>query len=267
MGGHAVGVDPAGPRPRRALRPLRARRRPVRDAPGSMRGPTTSAATAGRAGAAATSSAGRSSTTTSPNGWRPSAVAAGGRPVVLYGHSMGGLVAAGYLLSDRPKPDLAVLASPGLDSALPGWKKTVSRRLAEGHPDARRSRTASTARRSRATRRSARRPPPIRSARRPARPASAPRAWPSRHAFGLLRPAASASRRWSCTASTTAWSRSAASEVLEGAPGVERRTYPRPPPRAPQRTRRPRDHRRRDRLAESPRPDHRVKRCHNAGPG
>ena len=51
---------------------------------------------------------------------------AGGRPVVLYGHSMGGLVVAGYLLSDRPKPDLAVLASPGLDSTLAGWKKRLA---------------------------------------------------------------------------------------------------------------------------------------------
>jgi alpha-beta hydrolase superfamily lysophospholipase len=52
---------------------------------------------------------------------------AAGRPVVLWGHSVGGLVAAGYLLSDRPKPDLAVLTSPALDSALPGWKKAVAR--------------------------------------------------------------------------------------------------------------------------------------------
>ena len=51
---------------------------------------------------------------------------AGGRPVVIYGHSMGGLVVAGYLLSDRPKPDLAVLASPGLDSTLAGWKKRLA---------------------------------------------------------------------------------------------------------------------------------------------
>ena len=59
---------------------------------------------------------------------------AGGRPVAIYGHSMGGLVVAGYLLSDRPKPDLAVLGSPGLDSALPGWKKNVARLLARFAP-------------------------------------------------------------------------------------------------------------------------------------
>ena len=59
---------------------------------------------------------------------------AGGRPVAIYGHSMGGLVVAGYLLSDRTKPDLAVLGSPGLDSALPGWKKNVARLLARFAP-------------------------------------------------------------------------------------------------------------------------------------
>lgn len=47
---------------------------------------------------------------------------AGGRPVVVYAHSMGGLIAAGYLLSDRPRPDLTVLSAPGLDSTLARWK-------------------------------------------------------------------------------------------------------------------------------------------------
>jgi alpha-beta hydrolase superfamily lysophospholipase len=52
--------------------------------------------------------------------------AADGRPLVLYGHSMGGLIVLGYLLTDRPKPDLVVLTSPGLDSTLPAWKKALA---------------------------------------------------------------------------------------------------------------------------------------------
>jgi alpha-beta hydrolase superfamily lysophospholipase len=56
--------------------------------------------------------------------------------VVLYAHSLGGLIAAGYLLSDRPKPDLAVLSSPALDSTLPGWKKRIAAGLARVAPTA-----------------------------------------------------------------------------------------------------------------------------------
>ena len=51
---------------------------------------------------------------------------AGGRPVVVYGHSVGGLISAGYLLTDLPKPDFAILSSPALDSTLPGWKKRLA---------------------------------------------------------------------------------------------------------------------------------------------
>ncbi len=52
--------------------------------------------------------------------------ASGGRPVALYGHSLGGLIVASYCLSARPKPDLVVLSSPGLDSTLPGWQKAIA---------------------------------------------------------------------------------------------------------------------------------------------
>jgi len=57
-----------------------------------------------------------------------------GRPVVLYGHSLGGLIVAGYLLTDRPAPDLAVLTSPALDSTLPTWKKRLAPILARVLP-------------------------------------------------------------------------------------------------------------------------------------
>ncbi len=54
---------------------------------------------------------------------------AGGGPVALYGHSLGGLMALGYVLTDRPRPDLLVLSSPGLTDALPAWKHGLARVL------------------------------------------------------------------------------------------------------------------------------------------
>lgn len=53
-------------------------------------------------------------------------VSAAGGPVVVYGHSMGGLIVAGYCLTERPKPDAVVLGSPGLDSTLPAWKRWLA---------------------------------------------------------------------------------------------------------------------------------------------
>ena len=48
--------------------------------------------------------------------------------MVLYGHSMGGLVALGYVLSDpaRPLPDLLVLSAPAIDGVVPAWKRTLA---------------------------------------------------------------------------------------------------------------------------------------------
>ncbi len=46
-----------------------------------------------------------------------------GVPVILLGHSLGGLVATAYLVSDRPQPDLAVLSAPALAAKLPGWQR------------------------------------------------------------------------------------------------------------------------------------------------
>jgi alpha-beta hydrolase superfamily lysophospholipase len=47
-----------------------------------------------------------------------------GLPAAIYAHSLGGLVAADYLLSDRPRPDVAVLSAPAL-----GGGTTVIRAL------------------------------------------------------------------------------------------------------------------------------------------
>lgn len=51
-----------------------------------------------------------------------------GLPVILYGHSMGGLIALGYVLSDtpRPEPDLLVLSAPAIASAVPLWKRSLA---------------------------------------------------------------------------------------------------------------------------------------------
>jgi acylglycerol lipase len=49
-----------------------------------------------------------------------------GLPVVLYGHSMGGLIALGYAESDRPRPDLLVLSAPGVADDLATWKHVLA---------------------------------------------------------------------------------------------------------------------------------------------
>ena len=73
-----------------------------------------------------------------------------GLPLVLYGHSLGGLVACGYVLceQDRPLPDALVLCAPAMDDNLPGWKQPMARllsvvvpkmKIANGVPDGGRS--------------------------------------------------------------------------------------------------------------------------------
>jgi acylglycerol lipase len=56
---------------------------------------------------------------------------AGDRPVVVYGHSLGGLLALGYAVADEPRslPDALVLSAPALDSSVPAWKRTMARIL------------------------------------------------------------------------------------------------------------------------------------------
>ena len=41
------------------------------------------------------------------------------RPLVLYGHSLGGLLALGYVLDGRAQPDLLVLSAPAIKADLP----------------------------------------------------------------------------------------------------------------------------------------------------
>ncbi len=52
-----------------------------------------------------------------------------GRPVVLCGHSMGGLASAAYAVSGRPAPDLLVLSAPALGASLPAPMLVVPRLL------------------------------------------------------------------------------------------------------------------------------------------
>ncbi len=61
---------------------------------------------------------------------------AGGRPIVVYGHSLGGLIALGYVLTDRPKPDLLVLSAPAIAVAIPAWTRAVARALSRIAPTA-----------------------------------------------------------------------------------------------------------------------------------
>ena len=45
--------------------------------------------------------------------------AAGGRPVAVYGHSLGGLIVLGAVLDDRIRPDLLVLSAPAIGATIP----------------------------------------------------------------------------------------------------------------------------------------------------
>ncbi len=57
-----------------------------------------------------------------------------GVPVVLFGHSLGGLIALSYVGSDRPRPDLLVLSAPALEANLSGIKKLAARVLGRVAP-------------------------------------------------------------------------------------------------------------------------------------
>jgi len=47
-------------------------------------------------------------------------------PLVLFGHSMGALIALTYVCSGRPAPDLLVLSAPPLEATVPGWQRALA---------------------------------------------------------------------------------------------------------------------------------------------
>ncbi|MEM7586287.1 MAG: lysophospholipase [Acidobacteriota bacterium] len=50
-----------------------------------------------------------------------------GVPVILFGHSLGGLMTAAYLAQRRqPAPDLAILSAPALAPAAPPWQRIAA---------------------------------------------------------------------------------------------------------------------------------------------
>jgi alpha-beta hydrolase superfamily lysophospholipase len=57
-----------------------------------------------------------------------------GVPVVLLGHSVGGLVGLLYAVSGRPKPSHLVLSSPAIRNTLPGIQVAVGKLLAKVAP-------------------------------------------------------------------------------------------------------------------------------------
>jgi alpha-beta hydrolase superfamily lysophospholipase len=59
----------------------------------------------------------------------------GGLPAILYGHSMGGLIALGYVMADPPRsqPDLLVLSAPAIASAGP-WRRPLAAVLGRALP-------------------------------------------------------------------------------------------------------------------------------------
>lgn len=59
-----------------------------------------------------------------------------GRPAVLYGHSLGGLIALGYVLDGRAKPDLLVLSAPAVGARIPLWQRILVGTLGRVAPGA-----------------------------------------------------------------------------------------------------------------------------------
>ena len=47
------------------------------------------------------------------------------RPLVLFGHSLGGLISLGYVLDGRSRPDLLVLSAPAIGANVPLWHRVL----------------------------------------------------------------------------------------------------------------------------------------------
>lgn len=58
-----------------------------------------------------------------------------GAPVVLFGHSLGGLIATTYVVRGRPAPDLLVLSAPALDADVPRWQRVLAPVLSRFAPN------------------------------------------------------------------------------------------------------------------------------------
>lgn len=49
-----------------------------------------------------------------------------GDPVILMGHSLGGLIATSYCVSGRPLPDVLLLSGPALGAGVPTWQRKAA---------------------------------------------------------------------------------------------------------------------------------------------
>jgi acylglycerol lipase len=56
------------------------------------------------------------------------------RPLVLFGHSLGGLIALGYVLDGRARPDLLVLSAPAIEARVPLWQRVLVATLRRVRP-------------------------------------------------------------------------------------------------------------------------------------
>ena len=56
------------------------------------------------------------------------------RPLVLFGHSLGGLISLGYVLDGRARPDLLVLSAPAISARIPLWQRALVSTLRRVRP-------------------------------------------------------------------------------------------------------------------------------------